>query len=271
MQNEFLSTSPPYAGVKEMSDVVDSSDWGAVPADVERIKLPRDANVNFAGAPVDGAASGARPSEASDTLREVRRFVRRAFDVTCAATGLVVLSPILLMIAVAVKLEDGGPVLFSQPRVGKGFEKFQVLKFRSMIPASKDGCLLTAQGDPRITRVGRVLRKYKLDELPQLVNVVRGDMQLVGVRPQVKCFVEAFPFEYGLLLQDRPGITDLATLSFRNEEQMFHEGPLESQYIAQMLPQKLRLSLLYRQNRTFFSDLKILFCTVLGFKSVRNK
>jgi lipopolysaccharide/colanic/teichoic acid biosynthesis glycosyltransferase len=136
-----------------------------------------------------------------------------------------------------------------------------------MIPNSGSISPLTAPQDSRITRVGRFLRKYKLDELPQLLNVVKGEMQLVGVRPEIERYVEIFPNEYEVLLQDRPGITDPATLIFRHEEQIFQAGTLEKQYVSQILPQKLKLSLKYSQARTFFSDLGILVRTVLGLKS----
>ena len=203
----------------------------------------------------------------SATPRIIPSIFHRAFDVTCAALGLALLSPLFVAIATAIKFDDGGPVFFSQPRVGKDLQKFRLLKFRSMVPNSGGMSPLTVPEDSRITRVGRFLRKYKLDELPQLVNVVRGEMQLVGVRPELERYVEIFPNEYEVLLQDRPGITDLATLTFRHEEQMFQAGPLEKQYVSQILPRKLKLSLKYSQARTFFSDLGILFRTVLGLKS----
>jgi lipopolysaccharide/colanic/teichoic acid biosynthesis glycosyltransferase len=181
--------------------------------------------------------------------------------------GLALLAPIFAMIALAIKLDDGGPVLYSQDRVGKGLRKFRLLKFRSMFSGCAEGSLLTAPRDPRVTRVGRFLRRYKLDELPQLVNVLKGEMQLVGVRPQVGRFVDIFPDEYGELLQTPPGITDLATLNFRHEELLFHEGSIEELYIAKILPIKLEMSLKYSRTRTFLSDLEILFRTVLGCQS----
>jgi len=196
-----------------------------------------------------------------------RSIVHRAFDTICAATGLVILSPLFLIIAAAIKWEDGGPVFFSQSRVGKDLRKFRLLKFRSMVPNSAARSALTAPEDPRITRVGQILRKYKLDELPQLVNVVKGEMQLVGARPELEHYVEYFQAEYKVLLQDPPGITDLASLTFRNEDQMFQAGPLEEQYVEQILPRKLKLSLKYSQARTFFSDLEILIRTIFGLKS----
>jgi len=193
-----------------------------------------------------------------------KRVLRRAFDIVLAAPGLALLFPLLATIALAIKLDDGGPVMYCQYRVGKGLRKFRLLKFRSMHAGCGGGCLLTAPQDARVTRVGRVLRKYKLDELPQLVNVLKGEMQLVGVRPQVERFVEIYPVEYGELLQEPPGITGPASLYFRNEEQMFHEGLIEAQYIRRILPIKLHMSLNYSRTRTFRSDVEILFRTVLG-------
>jgi lipopolysaccharide/colanic/teichoic acid biosynthesis glycosyltransferase len=194
-------------------------------------------------------------------------LARRAFDIACAATGLVVLGPVFAMIAVAIKLNDGGPVFYSQSRVGKGFRKFRLLKFRSMFCSSACGGLLTLPGDARVTRVGRFLRGYKLDELPQLVNVLKGEMQLVGVRPQVEKYAEIYAVEYGELLKTPPGITDLASLSFRNEERLFHGNSIEERYIEEILPVKLQMSLQYARSRTFISDIEILARTVLGLQA----
>jgi dTDP-4-amino-4,6-dideoxygalactose transaminase/lipopolysaccharide/colanic/teichoic acid biosynthesis glycosyltransferase len=199
--------------------------------------------------------------------RIARSIVHRAFDTICAAMGLVILSPLFLIIAAAIKWEDGGPVFFSQSRVGKDLRNFRLLKFRSMVPNSAARNALTAPEDPRITRVGQILRRYKLDELPQLVNVVKGEMQLVGARPELEHYVECFRAEYKVLLQDPPGITDLASLTFRNEDEMFQAGPLEEQYVAHILPRKLKLSLKYSQARTFYSDLEILVRTIFRLKS----
>ncbi len=194
------------------------------------------------------------------------RLLRRVFDSVCALAGLACLVPLFGLIAIAIKLDDGGPILYSQFRVGKGLRKFRLLKFRSMFSNSVGGSLLTAPMDVRVTRVGRFLRRHKFDELPQLVNVMKGEMQLVGVRPQVERFVDIFPDEYGELLQTPPGITDMASLSFRNEERLFHESSIEEQYIAKILPVKLKMALKYSRSRTFRSDLEILFRTVLGFQ-----
>jgi lipopolysaccharide/colanic/teichoic acid biosynthesis glycosyltransferase len=195
------------------------------------------------------------------------RVLQRLFDTACASAGLALLAPIFAIIALAIKLDDGGPVLYSQYRVGKGLRKFRLLKFRSMFSGCAEGSLLTAPRDTRVTRVGRFLRRYKLDELPQLVNVLKGEMQLVGVRPQVEKFVDIFPDEYGELLQTPPGITGPASLIFRHEELLFLENSIEEHYIAKILPIKLEIALKYSRTRTFLSDLEILFRTVLGFQS----
>ncbi|MGH9678754.1 MAG: sugar transferase [Candidatus Acidiferrales bacterium] len=194
---------------------------------------------------------------------------RRAFDATCAAAGLFLLSPVFAIIAIAIKWEDRGPVFYRQTRVGRGFRKFRLFKFRSMTPGAADAVPLTGPHNPRVTRVGGFIRKHKLDELPQLINVLIGEMQLVGVRPQVERYVRFFPGEYRDLLEDRPGITDLASLKYRNEELLFGPGSLDEQYVTHILPEKLQVALHYRRVRTFFSDLDILFRTVLGFKSPR--
>jgi len=192
---------------------------------------------------------------------------RRLFDGGCALAGLVLLGPIFALIAIAIKLDDSGPVFFLQPRVGKGLRNFRLIKFRSMFTHCAGGSLLTAPGDARVTRLGRFLRKNKLDEMPQLVNVLKGEMQLVGVRPQVEKFVELFHREYEELLRTPPGITDMASLSFRNEEQFFLQSSNEEHYIEKILPFKLQIALKYSRSRTFLSDLEILFRTVLGFGS----
>jgi lipopolysaccharide/colanic/teichoic acid biosynthesis glycosyltransferase len=210
-----------------------------------------------------------QPDTYSDLLQtgSIRKqILRREFDIVCALAGLVILAPLFALISLAVKLEDGGPVFYFHLRVGKGLRKFRLIKFRSMFSNCAGGPL-TAPQDARVTRVGRFLRKYKLDELPQLVNILKGEMQLVGVRPQVERFVDIFPLEYGLLLQTPPGITDLASLTFRNEERLFQGKSIEELYIAKILPIKLEMALKYSRTRTFLSDLEIIFRTVLGFQS----
>jgi lipopolysaccharide/colanic/teichoic acid biosynthesis glycosyltransferase len=190
--------------------------------------------------------------------------VRQAFDAIWAAIALLIISPLLALIALAIKLEDRGPIFYAHPRLGKNFRRFGLLKFRTMVTnADRLGGPITVAGDRRITRVGRFLRDYKLDELPQLWNVVAGDIQLVGARPESAANAERFRAEYEELLRDRPGITDPATLAYRDEEKMFGEGDIEDQYFTHILPDKLRLSLDYAGRRTFFSDLGIIIRTLL--------
>ena len=187
----------------------------------------------------------------------------RVFDRLCAAGGLLALSPLFALIAVAIKFDDGGPVFYLHERVGINFRHFRVCKFRSMVLGADRHGSLTAPEDLRLTRIGLLLRRYKLDELPQLFNVLTGDMQLVGVRPEVDRYVQMFRPQYAVLLQDRPGITDPATLAYRHEDQILSASRIEQQYVGEILPAKLQLSLDYQQKRTFWSDLRILVRTAL--------
>ena len=198
--------------------------------------------------------------------------LRRLFDLACAAVGLLVSSPLFAVVAAAIELQDAGPIFYSQWRVGKNFRPFRLYKFRSMIPgADRAGRLLTAPGDPRLTRLGKFLRRYKLDELPQLINVLKGEMQLVGSRPEVERYVKAFPSEYASLLQEPPGITDPSTLAFRHEERMFGTADVEREYIAYILPAKLKICLEYAQRRNFGSDLVVILRTLFGSKLFRGR
>lgn len=191
--------------------------------------------------------------------------MRRVFDTICAAAGLIVLCPLFVVIALVIKLKGGhGPVFYLQPRVGQDGREFHLIKFRSMVTGADRQAVLTVTEDPRITQVGHFLRQHKLDELPQLINVVKGDMRLVGPRPEMKRYVDSFPAEYKLLLQNPPGITDPASLAFRDESRVLDAENLEAHYLSQILPQKLRLSIEYSRRRTFLSDLKIIFQTVAG-------
>jgi len=198
--------------------------------------------------------------------KNFNREPSRPFDVTCAAVGLLLLWPFFLLIAIAIKLDDGGPVFYKQLRVGKHFRLFGMLKFRSMVIGADGGSLLTREGDSRITRVGRQLRRYKLDELPQLLNVLRGEMQLVGARPEVERYVQHFRREYACILQQAPGITDPASLAYRHEDRLLSTERREEEYIREILPRKLALSVSYQQRRSFLSDLGILCKTVFGIE-----
>ena len=213
-----------------------------------------------------GASDAARPPAAGRMFATrpllARHRWRAAFDSLCAALGLIAMAPLFVMIAIAIKLDDQGPVFYSHVRIGRKFQKFRLYKFRSMISSNVEGSTVTAPRDTRVTRVGGFLRRFKLDELPQLINVVKGDMQLVGARPQMEKFVKIFCDEYGELLESRPGITDLASLIFRDEAKFFYEGSIEEQYVKRIMPIKLEMSLKYARTRTFFSDMGIIFRTV---------
>jgi lipopolysaccharide/colanic/teichoic acid biosynthesis glycosyltransferase len=188
----------------------------------------------------------------------------RVLNVLVAAAGLLLLLPVFAAVALAIKREDAGPVLYEQLRVGQSLRTFRLLKFRSMAVGSDRRGLLTRPSDSRITRTGRFLRKHKLDELPQLWNVLKGNMQLVGPRPEVECYVQRYREQFAVLLKDPPGITDPASLMYRREEELFHAGAIEEQYISRILPDKLRLSLEYQRRRTFFSDIAVLFQTAFS-------
>jgi lipopolysaccharide/colanic/teichoic acid biosynthesis glycosyltransferase len=179
-----------------------------------------------------------------------------------AAAGLAVLSPLLAVLALAVWLETGRPVLFRHRRVGQGGRTFELLKFRSMV-VNHGGPSITRSGETRITRVGRFLRRWKLDELPQLVNVLRGEMSLVGPRPEVPEYVDPGDPLWQRVLRARPGITDPASVEFRNEEELLAGvEDLDGYYRKVLLPRKLELSAAYLERRNFSSDVAMLFRTV---------
>jgi lipopolysaccharide/colanic/teichoic acid biosynthesis glycosyltransferase len=191
---------------------------------------------------------------------------KRLFDVLVAAAGLVLLAPVFLVVPVLIRLESGGPAIFRQTRIGRGFRPFTILKFRTMTVEQDSGArALTVAGDRRITRVGRWLRRTKLDELPQLVNVLLGEMSVVGPRPEVPEYVEMFRDRYALVLRVRPGITDPASLKYRDESRLLAQASdPELEYRQRILPEKLRLSTEYSERSTLSSDLALILQTVFG-------
>ena len=190
-------------------------------------------------------------------------LLKRAMDIAISLTVLVLPAPLLATIALAVWLDSGSPVLFRQERVGLAFHRFHILKFRTMRVAN--GPLVTIAGDARITRVGKFLRLTKLDELPQFWNVLRGEMSLVGPRPEIPEYVDLFRERYRRVLTVRPGITDLASIQFHNEEEVLSRSsePLR-EYAERILPAKLDLSEEYIVSRTTLRDLSILFRTAIA-------
>jgi lipopolysaccharide/colanic/teichoic acid biosynthesis glycosyltransferase len=191
--------------------------------------------------------------------------MKRLFDIVVSLIGLICLLPLMLLAAVLIKVDSTGPIFFRQERIGRGFRPFQILKLRTMIHnAQKTGGLITFAKDPRITRVGRILRNTKIDELPQLINVLKGEMSLVGPRPEVPRYVEAFRNEYEEILKVRPGMTDLASLKYRNEEAILGQSDdPEEEYMKRVLPDKIRLAKDYLQRSSLFFDLTLIFRTLL--------
>jgi lipopolysaccharide/colanic/teichoic acid biosynthesis glycosyltransferase len=191
--------------------------------------------------------------------------MKRTLDVVAAATGLVLLSPLLLLAAICIKINSRGPVFFTQERVGKGFRPFRIYKFRTMVENAPElGEAITYGDDPRITNVGRVLRKTKMDEVPQLINVLKGEMSLVGPRPEVRKYVELFRQDYEQILTVRPGITDLASLKYRNEAALLGASPSPAEkYVTEILPDKIRLAKEYVGSSSFLFDLSLIFRTVV--------
>jgi len=173
------------------------------------------------------------------------------------------LSPLLLVISLSVKLHDGGPIFYNSKRVGKGGKLFSIHKFRSMVQnADTMGFGVTTKGDQRVTPIGRMLRRYKLDELPQLLNVLKGDMSFVGARPEDPRFVSHYTSEQRRILEYRPGITSPASLRFKNEEELLSGENAERLYVENLLPQKLSIDLEYQGHRTVLSDLRLIFQTI---------
>ena len=191
--------------------------------------------------------------------------MKRVFDLSCSVLGLLLLALPFAVVAVLIKLGDGGPILFRQERVGYEGRSFRMLKFRTMRPqAASEGPRLTVGADPRITGVGRFLRRYKLDELPQLINVLRGEMSLVGPRPEVPEYVALYDAEQRAVLALMPGITDPASIHYRNESELLggSDDP-QRLYVEQIMPDKIRMNLAYARKATLLSDVGVILATLV--------
>ena len=189
--------------------------------------------------------------------------MKRIFDIVASGFGLVVLSPLFLVLAIWIKCDSKGPVFYRQVRVGYKNKDFRIFKFRSMRVGADKGSLVTIGGhDPRVTRSGYFIRKFKFDELPQLINVFLGDMSLVGPRPEVRHYVDYWTPEQMHVLDVRPGITDPASIKFRNENELMEkaEDP-EKYYIEVIMQEKIKLYLEYVEKHSFFYDLGLIFKT----------
>lgn len=191
-------------------------------------------------------------------------MVKRSFDLFCSAVGLILLSPLFLAVACLIKRDSSGPVFFRQTRVGQHGKPFAIYKFRTMCSdAEKKGAQVSSGDDPRITRSGRLLRKYKIDELPQLLNVFRGEMSLVGPRPEVPKYVEAYKEEYREILKAKPGITDFASIEFRDENELLKTAQEpEQKYLAEILPVKIGYYKKYLREQSLKTDLVLIIRTL---------
>jgi len=193
-----------------------------------------------------------------------REFGKRVFDIMASLAGIMFLLPVFIIIGLWVKLSSNGPIIFVQKRVGKDFKEFNLYKFRSMVVGTQNqGPGVTSKDDVRITKVGRFIRNIKVDELPQLFNVLKGDMSLVGPRPELRKFVEAKREEYKKVLSIKPGITDNAAIEFRDEEEIMSQyEDKEKAYINIVLPQKIKLYYKYIDEISFLNDIKLILKTL---------
>lgn len=192
--------------------------------------------------------------------------MKRLFDIIASGLGLIILSPLFLVVAVWVKLDSPGPVFYKQIRVGRNNKDFFLYKFRSMrVGSDKKGLITIGGHDPRVTRSGYYIRKYKLDEFPQLINVFKGDMSLVGPRPEVRKYVDLYTPEQMHVLDVRPGITDLASIRYRNENELLEHASDPEQYYRDVVMQdKLRINLEYVRNHSFLGDIRLIFNTFIA-------
>ncbi|MCT7911801.1 sugar transferase [Arcobacter lacus] len=193
-----------------------------------------------------------------------KNFGKRVFDIVATLIGSILLLPLIVIIIVWIKTTSKGPLFYVQKRVGLNFKEFNLYKFRSMVVnADKVGPSVTSGDDPRITKIGKILRKTKIDELPQLINVLKGDMSLVGPRPEVMKFVKQRKEEYKKILTIKPGITDNAAIEYRDEETIMEQYEnKEKAYIEIVLPEKIKLYNQYISNISFINDVKLILKTL---------
>ena len=189
--------------------------------------------------------------------------MKRIFDIMASGCGLLVLSPLFLVLSIWIKLDSKGPVFYRQVRVGRNNKNFELFKFRSMqVGSDKKGLITVGDHDPRITRSGYFIRKYKWDEFPQLINVFVGDMSLVGPRPEVRKYVDMYTAEQLHVLDVRPGITDLASIRYRNENELLEQSDNPDKYYTDVIMQdKLRINMEYVANHSFWCDIVLIFKT----------
>jgi lipopolysaccharide/colanic/teichoic acid biosynthesis glycosyltransferase len=203
-------------------------------------------------------------AEAAKRAGFYRNAGKRAIDFAIAFAGLLILSPLMIVVAILVKCTSLGPILYLQNRVGRGGKTFRIAKFRSMVAdADRKGPGITASDDPRVTRLGAMLRESKIDELPQLWNVLRGDMSLVGPRPELPAYVAGYTCEQRRVLTVRPGLTDIASIRYRHEEKVLAESDSpEEFYRSAVLPHKLALNIEYIDHMSLSFDTRLIFQTL---------
>ena len=223
----------------------------------------------FESLPAELQTEQVRPYYEALAAKRGQLFLKRAFDILVSAILLLLLSPILLFFAIWIKLDSPGPVFYRQERVTTYGRIFRIFKFRTMkVDADKMGSLVTLKNDDRIARVGHVIRRYRLDELPQLLNILTGDMSLVGTRPEVAKYVAAYTPEMKATLLLQAGVTSTASILFKDEEELIAKFILEGMevddiYITKVLPEKMYYNLSYLKNYSFLGDLKLMVRTVL--------
>lgn len=190
--------------------------------------------------------------------------MKRIFDIVTSGLGLIVLSPLFLFLALWIRYDSRGPVFYRQVRVGRNNKDFRLYKFRSMRSGADRQGLITIGGrDPRVTRAGYYIRKYKLDELPQLINVFVGDMSIVGPRPEVRRYVDLYTPEQMQVLTVRPGITDMASIRYRNENELLEQAEDPEKYYREVvMPDKLKINREYIERASFWFDIRLIFCTL---------
>jgi lipopolysaccharide/colanic/teichoic acid biosynthesis glycosyltransferase len=201
--------------------------------------------------------------------------MKRVFDILFSLTVLILLFPVLIIIGIFIKLDSKGGIFFRQKRVGKDSKEFSIIKFRTMkVGADRNGLLTVGEKDPRITSVGYYLRRYKLDELPQFINVLKGEMSVIGPRPEVRKYVELYSDEQKKILSVKPGITDYSSIEYSDESEILsHYADADDAYVKIIMPRKIEKSLSYIRTKSFSGDLKILWLTFrkILFKSSSGK
>jgi lipopolysaccharide/colanic/teichoic acid biosynthesis glycosyltransferase len=191
-------------------------------------------------------------------------MIKRGFDFIFSLIGLLLISPLLFFIAIIIRLDSKGPAFFIQPRVGQNNSDFNIFKFRTMrMKSDSKGFLTIGNNDSRVTKIGYFLRRYKIDEFPQLINILKGDMSFVGPRPELRMYVDYYQPEDYTIFKVRPGITGLASINYRNEVELLKSAKNpEDYYIKTIIPDKLRYNKMYIKQRNFFFDLKLIFITI---------